>query len=252
VFNIVQYPTILSLPDRLTGVNDYHPSLPCLSLAVALVRPSVAVELGVYRGDSLCTIAQICRELALKTRIYGIDTFHGDENSGFYGDAVIEDLQRYLRENDYHSVQLIRSTLDEARPKFNDISIDLLHIDAGHSYEEVKHDFETWAPRLSSRGCVVFHDTHLLINPNCHVWKFWAELRAAHPDLTFEFPWAWGVGLFQAGPTMSPGMKDLLALRGKEMENVQTFVRHIGHTVVDHYATRHNMQQIVAGFGSAG
>lgn len=248
MFNIAHYPTILSLPDRLTGVTDYHPSLPCLALATALVRPSVAVELGVFRGDSLCTIVQSCQELALKTRIYGIDTFKGDANSGFYSEGVLSDLQAYLKDNNHNNVQLIRSTLDDARPRFDNIEIDLLHIDAGHAYEEVKHDFETWAPRLSPRGCVVFHDTHLLTNANCHVWKFWGELRQQYPDRTFEFPWAWGVGLLQMGQEMSPGMNFLLATRGKEMEHVQTFIRHIGHTVVDHYATRYNMQRIVAGF----
>lgn len=254
MFNIANFPTVLSLPDRLTSVNDYHPSLPAIALATALVRPSVAVELGVYRGDSLCTVAQSCRELGLKTRIYGVDTFKGDANSGFYSEEILTDLQGYIRSVPYDNVHLIRSTLDEARPKFDDIEIDLLHIDAGHGYEEVKHDYETWLPRMSSRGVILFHDTHLLTHPRCHVWKFWGELKEQYqrPNRWFEFPWAWGVGLIQVGHEMSPGMSDFLALQGDDITMNQTFIRHIGHAVVDHFATRYQMEQvIIAGFGKS-
>ena len=40
-----------------------------------------------------------------------------------------------------------------------DIKIDYLHIDAGHSYEDVKKDFELYSKILSPNGIISIHDT---------------------------------------------------------------------------------------------
>jgi len=41
----------------------------------------------------------------------------------------------------------------------NDIKIDYLHIDAGHSYENVKEDFELYSQLMSEHGIISIHDT---------------------------------------------------------------------------------------------
>jgi len=42
-----------------------------------------------------------------------------------------------------------------------DIKIDYLHIDAGHSYEDVKNDFEMYSKILSPNGIISIHDTDI-------------------------------------------------------------------------------------------
>jgi len=58
--------------------------------------------------------------------------------------------------------RIINSTTKEAFYDFfvlQDIKIDYLHIDAGHSYENVKEDFELYSQLMSENGIISMHDT---------------------------------------------------------------------------------------------
>ena len=58
--------------------------------------------------------------------------------------------------------RIINSTTEEAFYDFfvlQDIKIDYLHIDAGHSYENVKEDFDLYSQIMSENGIISMHDT---------------------------------------------------------------------------------------------
>lgn len=58
--------------------------------------------------------------------------------------------------------RFINDTTENAYYNFfvkQDIEIDYLHIDAGHSYEDVKKDFELYSKLLSPHGIISIHDT---------------------------------------------------------------------------------------------
>ena len=58
--------------------------------------------------------------------------------------------------------RILSTTTDEAFHNhfvLNDIKIDYLHIDAGHSYENVKEDFELYSQLMSEHGIISIHDT---------------------------------------------------------------------------------------------
>ena len=87
-------------------------------------------------------------------------TYLVDANNGVGGNTDWVDKKSFLRENFFPRV--ILDTTENAYYNFfvkEDIKIDYLHIDAGHSYEDVKKDFELYTKLLSPNGIVSIHDT---------------------------------------------------------------------------------------------
>lgn len=66
--------------------------------------------------------------------------------------ATVHILER-INSQDPASVGIIQSYL-QGRP------VDFLYIDADHSYEGVKADYEIWTPLVRPGGLVGFHDTN--------------------------------------------------------------------------------------------
>ena len=118
--------------------------------------------------------------LQLPTSCTAIDSWAGDPQAGFYGEGVYRDLCLYhdWRYGSFSS--LLRTRFDEAVVQFGDRSIDLLHIDGHHTYDAVRHDFETWRDKLSERGIVLFHDVNER-RPGFGAWQVWDELRGSIP-----------------------------------------------------------------------
>jgi len=89
-------------------------------------------------------------------------TFIVDADNGVGGNTDWTDNNSFLRENFFPRV--IIDTTENAFYNFfvkEDIKIDYLHIDAGHSFEDVKRDFELYNSILSSNGIISIHDTDI-------------------------------------------------------------------------------------------
>ena len=184
-------------PRRLTEVNSWHGHIPFAFWIIEKLRPRVFVELGVHKGDSYSAFCQAMEALP-GVRCFGIDSWKGDEHASFYGEEVYKELHSY-HEKWYRGFStLIRSTFDEALERFSDGSIDLLHIDGRHTYEDVKHDFEMWRPKLSSQGVVLFHDINV-VDRGFGVWRFFEELSKSNVGKTFSFSHSHGLGLILVG-----------------------------------------------------
>ncbi|WP_127079514.1 rhamnan synthesis F family protein [Rhodomicrobium lacus] len=162
-------------------------------------RPGTVVELGTHRGFSYSCFCQAIERIGLDSRAYAVDTWRGDEHAGFYGDEIFQQLNAYHQRYASFS-RLIRSSFDQALPHFEDGSVDLLHIDGRHFYDDVKHDFESWLPKLSDRAVVLFHDTNVR-EREFGVFKLWAELQTSRPS--FEFFHGHGLGVLAAGHVQS-------------------------------------------------
>lgn len=161
---------------------------------VANLNLAKIAELGTYKGTSLFSMAQSIKDNKLDSELFAIDCWEGDQHAGFYGNGVYETVSE-ITSNIYpeSNVHLIRKYFDEAVNDFADSSIDLLHIDGLHTYTAVKHDFDTWIPKVKKNGIVMFHD---ICVKRFGVRKVWDELKTSFKDAYFfEFPHSFGLGV---------------------------------------------------------
>lgn len=88
---------------------------------------------------------------------YLVDAMNGVGGTVNYGED--NSFFRYM-----FQPRLIKDTTENAYYNFfvkQDIKIDFLHIDAGHSYEDVKRDFELYSKLVNKEGIIALHDTDI-------------------------------------------------------------------------------------------
>lgn len=160
------------------------------------VKPQIFVELGTHAGHSYFSFCQAVTESGLPTRCFAVDTWAGDGiTTGHYSDEIYNEVNSFNQERYASFSHLLRMTFDDALTHFADESVELLHIDGLHTYEAVRHDFETWRPKLAPGAVVLFHDTQVHAE-NFGVHKFWQELTEIYPR-NLEFVHSSGLGVLQ-------------------------------------------------------
>lgn len=186
-------------PRVLTSPAPWAGHIPFAAWLIAATRPRTFVELGVYSGISYLAFCQAAAEQGMPLRAWGVDTWEGDAHAGHYGADILHTL-RAQHDALYGSFStLLQKTFDAALADIPDASVDLLHIDGLHTYEAVRHDFESWRGKLSERAVVLFHDTAVR-EGDFGVWCLWDEVRTRWPALEFEHSNGLGVLLVGEAP----------------------------------------------------
>lgn len=171
------------------------------------LRPGCFVELGSHRGFSYFALCRAVQQLGLETLCFAVDPWKGDPHASFYGQDVYAQGARTNAREYSASSSLLRMRFDEALRQFAEGSIDLLHIDDFHTYDAVRHDFETWEPKLSRRGVVISHDVNVR-ERDFGVWRLWEEL--AEQYLSFFFEHGYGLGVLAVGLEVPLALSPLL------------------------------------------
>jgi hypothetical protein len=229
--NPLDFPVCLDNPARLAA-SYWTGHIPFAMSLIAWLRPRCFVELGTFSGASYCAFCQAIARVGLETKAYAVDTWKGDPHNGFNGPEVLEELRAHHDPRYASFSRLIPSTFDEALAHFEDGSIDLLHIDGYHVYEAVKHDFESWLPKMSDCGVILFHDINVR-ERDFGVWKLWDDIKQKYPS--FEFAHSHGLGVLQVGKVCADVLRVLLESSAEEAAKIRAFYSQLGQRLCFHW-----------------
>ena len=195
------------------------------------LRPRRFVELGTHYGYSYFAFCQAIDRLALGTVAYAVDTWQGDEHAGFYDEQVFQSVA--VRNNQRYSAFscLMRSTFEDALEYFEDGSVDLLHIDGRHFYDDVKHDFTIWRRKLTEDAVVLLHDTNVR-ERRFGVWKFFQEMVERHPS--FQFYHGHGLGVLAPGEHIPEPLAPLLQASSEPVDQIRGVYAALGGALTRH------------------
>jgi hypothetical protein len=148
---------------------------------------SYFVEVGVYLGRSICSLAEVVERSGKKFNVIGIDTCRGSGPEGprqkdYHGPVVTQNdgtfagvLHMNILSCGYGDlISLIIADSVTASRFFPDQSLDWVHLDARHDYASVKADIQAWLPKVRRGGWLTGDDYDALK---------WPEVVLAVDDL---------------------------------------------------------------------
>lgn len=161
-------------PDRQGWGSDH----PIIREFIGKLRPSRIAEVGVWKGRCVLNMAQYCRELGLETEIICIDTWLGSpehwlrrDNRNFYESLKIRHglpqiywtfLRNVVDDNAQDFITPMPMPSESAFHVLSrlNVSLDLVHVDAGHEYESVLADLKRFWTLLRPGGVLIGDDYH--------------------------------------------------------------------------------------------
>jgi predicted O-methyltransferase YrrM len=130
------------------------------SLVDSLNDNSKILELGCFKGKSICSISDIINKKKIKATV--IDTFKGTENEeahkGFKENEILTSFKKSISDFKIENTSIIIGDTIESSCFIDDESIDLLFIDADHSTKAVYEDFKTYFDKVKDTGIISGHD----------------------------------------------------------------------------------------------
>ena len=179
---------------RPTDLQGWHSQHSYLARAITEAKPGIVVEVGVWKGASVVTLAKEIQRQKLDAVVIAIDTWLGSSEH-YLWEKFIPDLDfefGYPRLYHKFAANIVNEGLaDIVVPlpldsinafqllKEKAIRPDVLHVDAGHDYHSVMADLKAWWPQLKDGGVLVGDD--YFSKPIIGQGK-WPEVRQAFDE----------------------------------------------------------------------
>ena len=158
------------------------------------LKPKIVVDLGVDWGYS-----SFCLSNPNIGKVYAVDLFtpnaYNSENTFNY-------VNNFKDLHGFKNLEFIKSDFCDLVKEWKE-TIDILHIDGWHSYEEVKRDFDMWSKLVSDNGVILMHDTEEM---SFGVRKFFDEIQLPK----FNFTHSSGLGVVCKNSEIFDRIKHLL------------------------------------------
>jgi predicted O-methyltransferase YrrM len=140
-------------------------------------EPRLILEIGTLNGGTLFLFSRVANKDAL---IISIDLPKGNFGK-LHFDWRVPLIKHFPLPN--QKVKLIRanshdkSTLGQLNKILDNKKLDFLFIDADHTYEGIKKDFEMYGPLVREGGIIAFHDIVFPPEKINTVHDFWEEIK---------------------------------------------------------------------------
>ena len=143
------------------GANDTYLGAGIMYYSIPyFLKSQVCVCLGSGGGYVPRLMTDAIWELQETDMIEMGEVYVVDATNSVNGEVDWSDEDSYLREK--FNPRILNTTTEDAFYNFfvkRDIKVDYLHIDADHTYEGVKKDFELYSTLMNENGIISIHDT---------------------------------------------------------------------------------------------
>ena len=110
------------------------------------------VEVGVWKADTTSYVLKKCPSLKM---VVGVDDYKNFESMK-HSLYQFKEAEKLARKRIGKRLMVCSSI--QASEKFEDNSLDIVFIDADHTYKAVKKDIQLWWPKVRTGGILAGHD----------------------------------------------------------------------------------------------